>query len=65
MWTKTMLFWGLMLASACVWAKMHNMGHGSRGNTVIAFAPLAGIAVLFAFVIGIEIGMKSKVPRIR
>jgi hypothetical protein len=62
-WLKALAFWALMLALAFVWLYLHRMGSGSRSDTLIAFGPLAGVIVLFALILGIEIGRNGAIGK--
>jgi hypothetical protein len=55
---RGILFWVMMTALAFAWLAMHDMGRGTRVDRVVAFAPLAGVVVLFLLILAVDRKLK-------
>jgi len=50
----------LMFGLALLWTAMHGWGRGTLRTALIAFGPFAGVLILLAFILGLELGINHK-----
>jgi hypothetical protein len=55
---KVVVFWASMIFLAVLLIKLNNPGKGALPHSLVSYWPLGLVVILFAFVLGIEIGIR-------